>query len=249
MGSNPIPSASYESGRQGPPLSLRTESAMLPRVILHNAVSLDGRFDWFTPDIGRFYELASRWKEDATLVGSNTILTAEAEVPEEDEEAFAPPKREPDDQRPLLVVPDSRGRVRSWHFLRKQPYWRDAVALCSRSTPKAYFDYLEQQNIDCILTGDDHVDLRAALEELNARYGVKVVRVDSGGTLNGALLRAGLVDEVSLLIHPSLVGGTTPRSIFLAPDLASADGVVQLRLAHVEQLEGELVWLRYEVVR
>ncbi|HJX61267.1 MAG TPA: dihydrofolate reductase family protein, partial [Dehalococcoidia bacterium] len=106
-----------------------------------------------------------------------------------------------------------------------------------------------QRNIDCILTGDDHVDLRAALEELNARYGVKVVRVDSGGTLNGALLRAGLVDEVSLLIHPSLVGGTTPRSIFLAPDLASANGVAQLRLAHVEQLEGDLVWLRYEVVQ
>jgi 2,5-diamino-6-(ribosylamino)-4(3H)-pyrimidinone 5'-phosphate reductase len=123
------------------------------------------------------------------------------------------------------------------------------VALCSRSTPSAHFEYLEQRHIDRIVAGDDHVDLRAALEELNVRYDVQVVRVDSGGTLNGVLLRAGLVDEVSVLIHPSLVGGTTPRSIFRAPDLASADGVIQLRLAHVEQLEGELVWLRYEVVR
>ena len=222
---------------------------MLPRVILHNAVSLDGRFDWFTPDIGRFYEIASRWKEDATLVGSSTILTADVEVPEEDEEAFAPPKREPADQRPLLVVPDSRGRVRSWHFLRKQPYWRDAIALCSRTTPKAYLDYLEERHIGCVVTGDDHVDLRAALEELNHRYAVKVVRVDSGGTLNGVLLRAGLVDEVSLLIHPSLVGGTTPNSMFRAPDLASANGVVQLRLTNIEELEGGLVCLRYEIIR
>jgi 2,5-diamino-6-(ribosylamino)-4(3H)-pyrimidinone 5'-phosphate reductase len=220
---------------------------MLPRVILYNAVSLDGRFDWFTPDIGRFYELASRWQEDATLVGSNTILAAEGA--NEDEEPSDPPQSEPDDHRPLLVVPDSRGRVRSWHFLRKQPYWRDAVALCSHSTPKPYFEYLEQQNIDRIVAGDDHVDLRAALEELNVRYGVQVVRADSGGTLNGALLRAGLVHEVSVLIHPSLVGGTTPQSIFRASDLASADGVLQLRLAHVEQLEGDLVWLRYEVIR
>ena len=234
MGSNPIPSASkYHS--------------MLPRVILHNAVSLDGRFDWFTPDIGRFYELASRWQEDATLVGSDTILAAEA--PPEDHEAFEPPKAEPDDPRPLLVVPDSRGQIRSWHFLRRQPYWRDVVALCSHSTPRAYFEYLEQQHIDCIVAGDDHVDLRAALEELNQRYAAKVVRVDSGGTLNGALLRAGLVHEVSLLIHPSLVGGTSPRSMFRAPDLACAVGVAQLRLTHVEQLEGDLVWLRYEVVR
>ena len=32
------------------------------------------------------------------------------------------------------------------------------------------------------------------------------MRVDSGGALNGALLRAGLVDELSLLVHPVLVG-------------------------------------------
>jgi 2,5-diamino-6-(ribosylamino)-4(3H)-pyrimidinone 5'-phosphate reductase len=59
------------------------------------------------------------------------------------------------------------------------------------------------RKIDYIVAGDDHVDLRLTLEELNARYGVRIVRVDSGGTLNGVLLRAGLVDEVSALINPT----------------------------------------------
>ena len=98
---------------------------MLPRVILHNAVSLDGRIDWFTPDVGQFYELTSRWKEDATLAGSNTIFKPEEELPPEDESAFAPPQKDPNDTRSLLVVPDSRGRVRNWHVLRTWPYWRD----------------------------------------------------------------------------------------------------------------------------
>jgi len=220
---------------------------MLPRVILHNAVSLDGRMDWLAPDMGLFYGLISGWKEDATLAGSDTMLAAEA--PDEDEGAAEPLEKDPADARPLLVVPDSRGRIRNWHVWRRQPYWRDVVALCSRSTPKSYFDYLEKRRIERIVAGDDRVDLRAALEELNARYGVKVVRVDSGGTLNGALLRAGLVDEVSVVIHPSLVGGESPRSIFRAPDLTSSEGVVGLRLAHVERLDGDIVWLRYEVVR
>ena len=222
---------------------------MLPRVVIHNAVSVDGRIDWFTPDVGQFYELASRWREDATLAGSNTILSAGEEATEEDEDALEPPTRTPGDPRPLLVVPDSRGRIRNWLHLRKQPYWRDVVALCSLSTPSAYLEYLQQRHIDHIVAGDDHVDLRAALEQLHARYGVKLVRVDSGGTLNGVLLRAGLVDEVSLLVSPSLVGGTTPRSFFRAPDLVSAEGVIQLRLTHVEALEGDVVWLRYEVVK
>lgn len=223
---------------------------MLPRVILHNEVSVDGRIDWITPDVGQFYELASRWKEDATLAGSDTIFNAYEEVPEEDNgEAFEPPEGEPDDSRPLLVVPDSRGRLRNWHLLCKEPYWRGMVALCSFSTPRTYLDYLQKRHVDYIVAGDDHVDLRGALEELHARYGVRTVRVDSGGTLNGVLLRAGLVDEVSVLINPSLVGGMTPRSLFRGPDLTSSEGVIQLRLAHVEQVKDDVVWLRYEVVR
>jgi 2,5-diamino-6-(ribosylamino)-4(3H)-pyrimidinone 5'-phosphate reductase len=41
-----------------------------------------------------------------------------------------------------------------------------------------------------------------------------VVRVDSGGTLNAALLRAGLVDELHLLVHPTLVGGINQKTFF-----------------------------------
>jgi 2,5-diamino-6-(ribosylamino)-4(3H)-pyrimidinone 5'-phosphate reductase len=164
-------------------------------------------------------------------------------------EGAQPPEKNPDDTRPLLVVPDSRGRLRSWHLLRKEPYWRDVVALCSRSTPETYLDYLSGRRVEYIVAGDDRVDLRTALEELNAWYGVEVVRVDSGGSLNGALLRGGLVDEVSVLIDPCLVGGTTPRSIFQAADLTSTAGVIRLRLVHFEKVKGDVIWLRYEVMK
>jgi 2,5-diamino-6-(ribosylamino)-4(3H)-pyrimidinone 5'-phosphate reductase len=221
---------------------------MIPKVILYNMVSVDGRRDWFIPDIGLFYELASFWNEDATLAGSSTIFDPEEEIPEEDREDFEKKKRV-DDKRPLLVVPDSRGKVRNWHVLRKSGYWRDMVALCSQSTPETYLEYLKDRHIEHIIAGEDHVDLRAALEELNSRFGVNLVRVDSGGTLNGVLLRLGLVDEISVLLAPSLVGGTTPRSLFRAPDLTSKEGVIDLKLSHVEKLKNDIIWLRYEVIR
>ena len=148
-----------------------------------------------------------------------------------------------------MVIADSRGRIRQWAPLRNQPYWRDALALVSRATPEEYLAHLEGEGVEFILTGEDRVDLRASLEELYSRYGVESIRVDSGGTLNGVLLREGLVDEISLLIHPCLVGGTTPRSLFVAPDLTSADDVIDVRLAHVEELRDGVVWLRYEVIR
>jgi 2,5-diamino-6-(ribosylamino)-4(3H)-pyrimidinone 5'-phosphate reductase len=222
---------------------------MLPRIILHNTVSLDGRIDWFNPDVGLHYELASRWNFDAHLAGSNTIFNPAEAIPEEDEETFKPQKKDPNDKRPLLVVPDSRGRVRNWHVLRKAAYWRDMIALCVTSTPKKYLDYLQERHINYIIAGNDHVHLRKALEELNSRYGVKLILLDSGGTLNGILLREGLVDEVSILISPFLIGGTSLRSIFRARDLTSVEGVIRLKLLNVEKMKDDIIWLRYKVIR
>ena len=215
---------------------------ILPRVILHSAVSADGRTDGFTPDIGLYYELAGAFKEDCTLAGSETILKGTPADWKEDE----PPPVDP--TRALLAVPDSRGRIRSWGYWKRQPYWRGIVVLCSMKTLEDYLTYLVQEKIEYLIAGEDHVDLRTALQALNARYGVQRVRVDSGGILNGVLLRAGLVDEVSLLVHPALVGGESPRSMFRTADLAAAGGVVQLRLTHSEKLKGDIMWLRYDVV-
>ena len=99
------------------------------------------------------------------------------------------------------------------------------------------------------MAGDDKVDFRTALEQLNEKYGVELVRVDSGGTLNGVLLREGLVDEVSILVHPALVGGLQPQSMFRAPDLTSEDGVIKLKMINIQKAKDDIVWLMYEVLK
>ncbi len=223
---------------------------MLPRVVMHNVMSVDGRLDFVPADIELYYELASRWKVNAILSGSGTIMAAADHMPapsgdEPDERR----SKDPRDRRPLLVVPDSRGRVRDWKPWLDQPYWRDVVVLCSEKTPGPYLRRLEKDSIDTVMAGKDRIDMRRALEELSSKYAVRNIRLDSGGTLNGVLLRAGLVDEVSVLVHPALVGGTSPSSVFTAPDLSSASGVVNLKIKHVEKLRSGYVWLRYTVVR
>ena len=228
---------------------------MLPRVILHNGVSLDGRVDGYQGGIGQFYQVASAFQAGAMLSGSDTLLVAYESAPPADVDLAEDLPTEPaatpngDDTRALLVVPDSRGRIHNWPRIRREPWWRDVVVLCSQTTPQDYVDGLKEMGVDYIVAGDDRVDFRAALEALNARYGIQTVQVDSGGTLNGVLLRAGLVAEISLLISPSLAGGMSPRSIYRAPDLASAEGIIPLRLFHLEQLEDDIVWLRYKVHR
>lgn len=222
---------------------------MLPRVIIYNAVSVDGRIKGFPVDMGLFYGLAARWREDVMLTGVET-LTAAPGLARDDESAEPPAGgRRPRAGVALLAVTDSRGRLRCWDALRSAPYWWDAVALVSRSTPSSYIEYLKRRNVRHLVVGEDRVDLRAALLALNRRYGAKVVRADCGGTLNGALLRAGLVHELSVLVHPVLLGGTGEASIFRAPELEGPDGTIPLRLRSVERLGGGIVWMRYMVVR
>lgn len=220
---------------------------MLPRVIMHNMVSVDGRTLGFDADIGLYYELASRWEVDAHLTGADTLLAAGDGASEADEGTAPPAEPDPADGRPLLVVTDSRGRLGNLQALRHMPFWRGVVVLCSRRTPQEHLQRLRSAGIDTIVAGEERADLRAALEELNARYGVETVLLDSGGTLSGAMLQAGLVHEVSILISPWLVGGANTGSIFRSADAASP--AIPLKLAQVEQVRGDAVWLRYEVAR
>ena len=192
---------------------------MLPRVTLHNAVSLDGRLlEWGMVDFAMSYGLIGAFAEQATLAGSETLCAGAAhEGVSADGEDDVAPAPTPGDSRPLLVVPDSRGRVRVWRWMLAQPYWRAGVALCSASTPREHLKYLERSNVDVITSGADRVDLTAALTELRERYGIERLRADSGGTLNGVLLRLGLVSEVSLLVASVLMGDDRSRPFYRAP--------------------------------
>jgi 2,5-diamino-6-(ribosylamino)-4(3H)-pyrimidinone 5'-phosphate reductase len=109
-----------------------------------------------------------------------------------------------------------------------------------------YLEYLNRRGIANLSAGEDRTDLSAALELLRPRYGVQSMRTDCGGRLNGALLAAGLVDEVAVIINPSLAAN--PRSQFFVT-LAHAVSTVALPLAlrEVDQLSDGAVWLRYEM--
>ncbi|WP_236962114.1 hypothetical protein [Methylobacterium sp. XJLW] len=67
--------------------------------------------------------------------------------------------------------------------------------------------------------------------------------------MNGAFLKAGLIDEISVLIQPAVDGLAGVQTIFEyqgGPDERPGAGQA-LRHFHTETLEGGMVWLRYRV--
>jgi 2,5-diamino-6-(ribosylamino)-4(3H)-pyrimidinone 5'-phosphate reductase len=200
-----------------------------PYVVVHVAVSVDGSTTGFPPDVGLFYALASTWAEQATLVGADTILAQEASLG---------PGDGPAADGPLLAVVDGRRRVTKWAELRDAGHWSSVLGFHATALPPGVGAGTPHEEL---VLGDERVDLAAALAALAGR-GADVVRVDSGGGLIAALLAGGLVDEVSLLVHP-LLAGPARRAWYGGEPPAR-----RLALVAAEPVGDGCLWMRYRLV-
>jgi len=70
--------------------------------------------------------------------------------------------------------------------------------------------------------GGKEIDFKAALGWLGQKWGVRRLLCEGGGEVNGALFRAGLVDELHLTVCPKIFGGRG------APTIADGSGVASL---------------------
>jgi 2,5-diamino-6-(ribosylamino)-4(3H)-pyrimidinone 5'-phosphate reductase len=217
-----------------------------PHVTLHALSSVDGRLDGFAPDLGLYYELAGRIPHQAVLTGSATLrAAADAEgVDLDGEDEPRDPQSPTDEDLPWLVVIDSRGDITRLDWLRAVPFWRDVMVLCSSTTAPAHLERLERTRTVHHVVGHGRVDLPAALDLLAAQYAVREVRVDAGPRLNGALLRQDLVDAVSVVVAPYLVGDNADHPLRLITGLAP-EATARLRLRSAAELRDDHVWLRY----
>ena len=154
--------------------------------------------------------------------------------------------------RGWFAVVDSRGRVR-WVYKDGEAFgetWEGwyLLVLVAHGTPPEYLAYLQREDIPYLVAGEERVDLRLALERIRSQLGVTCVLSTAGGKLNGALLRAGLVDEINVEFLPAVIGGFDTPSLFDSPALERDEWPTRLELISAQvQTEGH-VWLRYQVV-
>jgi riboflavin biosynthesis pyrimidine reductase len=107
---------------------------------------------------------------------------------------------------------------------------------------------LRADGVSYIFAGAGEIDLAVALETLNRELGIVHLMLEGGGGANGALLRAGLVDEISLVISPTIDGSTGAPTVFNSGDVDLGPAPIEsMTLASHEVLDGGAVWLRYRL--
>jgi riboflavin biosynthesis pyrimidine reductase len=236
-------------------LSAKEKNVMTrPRVICHMMASLDGRIvteGWpLSPEERRVYEqVHATYDADGWLCGRVTMaqhfaagMRSEDAVTKE----YDGPAREdfvaPGEHASLAFAVDPHGRL-VWES--GEVAGDHVVALLTERVDDDYLATLRSRGVSYLIAGRTELDLVAILGKIMARFGVQTLMLEGGGGINGSLLQAGLVDEVSVLIAPVADGRVDTPSLF---DVSSKDfGPRRLALEHVERREGDMLWLRYRV--
>jgi 2,5-diamino-6-(ribosylamino)-4(3H)-pyrimidinone 5'-phosphate reductase len=146
-----------------------------------------------------------------------------------------------------LVVVDGRGRLRTGYKGNENP-GNHMLHLTSYAAPSEYLAFLQREKIPYLVAGEPRVDLLCAMQKLKAILGVNCVRSTAGARLNGALLKAGLVDEINLILRPEIIGGFDTPSLFDSPELRPDEWPARLKLISAQVRADGHVWLRYETI-
>ncbi|HSU16163.1 RibD family protein [Longimicrobium sp.] len=225
-----------------------------PRVICHMLASLDGRIltdGWPLSGEGRRqYELVHEgYDSNAWLCGRVTMEQHFAQGVRSDDEIarehHGPPRedfRAPGEHQSFAFAADAGGRL-AWDT--NDIGGDHVVAVLSERVSDEYLAFLRERGVSYLLAGAREVDLPLALEKIGRQFGVRTLMLEGGGRINGGMLSAGLIDEVSLLLAPVADGRMGTPALF---DLdAGHDTRYRLALESVERRADDVLWLRYRV--
>ena len=150
------------------------------------------------------------------------------------------------DAKAYGVVLDAHGKI-GWG--RSDVGGDPIVVVLSETVADAHLAGLRSEGVSYIFAGKSELDLPLTLDILNRELGVKRLLLEGGGGTNGAFLRAGLVDELHLILCPVVDGAKGAPSVFDSTQ-AEADQrapVAAMTLESSHALEGGAILLRYRI--
>lgn len=198
------------------------------------AASLDGRTamadgdsKWITAAPARADVQRWRARAGAILTGAGTVLA--------DDPALTVRLPDADVVPPLRVVLD-----RGLRSLARTHIRDGAAPTLYLHGPDVAAPVLAPAEFAAVPLRDGRLDLHVALQLLAAR-GINEVQVEAGAVLSGALLRAGLADELLLYTAPLLMGEHA-RPLLAGLGIDTMAARLQLETVDVRRVGDDLRW-------
>jgi diaminohydroxyphosphoribosylaminopyrimidine deaminase/5-amino-6-(5-phosphoribosylamino)uracil reductase len=217
-----------------------------PFVVVKYAATLDGRIAassgdsrWVSGPQTLAWAHANRPSLDAILVGASTVVV-------DDPQLTARPGGMESARQPLRVVLDSTGRI---------PTTAKVLAGASQTlvvtTQRSSMEWRHSiegtgAKVLVLEAQDGRVPLRPLLEELGRRD-VLLLLVEGGGVVLGSFFDQRLVDKVTAVIAPMIVGAADAPAAVAGKGAAFMRDAVRLRDVQVDRLGDDILVTGYPV--
>ena len=236
---------------------------MKPKIICHIMSSVDGRLlnGRWTPlydgtpfgEAGKVYAEAGReLHTQAWMFGKNTLQ--QGFFPEVFRHEGHPAAQHPATHighrtsERLFVVADPTGEIT---YTTDTVRGDNIVAMLGERVSEAYLEHLREMGISYLFAGAEGDDLPLAMHRLRTELGIESLSLQGGGIIDGAFLKAGLLDELSLVVYPGIDGLSGIPSVFEYLGTAGERPAAgqSLELLDVKRLACGIVQLHYKFHR
>ena len=142
----------------------------------------------------------------------------------------------------FAVAFDPHGRLgwKSNRIIDDDPGYGGAqiIEVLTHQVSHQYLTYLQSMDIPYIFAGDTEIDIEEALSKLKAYFGINKLLLEGGSILNGAFQRAGVIDELSLVVAPT-VADAEDKPLFM-------DAQMEHYTLEDVQYRNDTLWLKYK---
>jgi len=200
---------------------------MRPKIICHMMSTVDGRLiteRWTPPFDGKkmeelfnpYFTVSEEFNAQGFIIGRKTAHDY-PECGEFDYEKYPSAtsatetfigKRET--PRSVIIL-DPKGKIA---YPGDKLDGENVIAILGEQVSGEYLAHLRAKGVSYLFAGTDGQDLEKAIHTLNETFGMNTLLLEGGGVVNGAFLKAGLIDELSLLIYPGIDGLAGMPTIF-----------------------------------
>jgi riboflavin biosynthesis pyrimidine reductase len=212
--------------------------------------SVDGRIkqnNWPLKNPARIYEEhAAKIKADGWIVGRITMQEFSSKNPRRKRPGrFDVPKGDfvaKYNTKTFAIAIDPRGKL-SWDS--NMVDTEHVISVLTEQVSADYLDYLRSRNVSYIFGGKTSLDLKKVLSKLAAKFPIKRLTLQGGGGVNGSFLKAGLIDELRLLVCPVADGATGVPTVFDVEAGYTRRKAARLKLRSAKIVNQDFVMLQY----
>ena len=225
-----------------------------PYIICHMVMSIDGKVtgDYlFRPECEKtteiYYEINRAFQSNGFVCGRVTMEGSFTNGFYPDLTKYRPIETYADYIPESLsgfyaVAFDPKGKLgwKSNRIIDEDPGYGNAqiIEVLTKQADPRYLSYLQELHIPYLFAGQTEIDAELALHKLK-NLGADTLLLEGGSIVNGYFERADLIDELSLVIAPTIADAEA-KPLFMDSKIAD------FTLKGIKQFDHDVIWMNYK---